>query len=327
MPGTPKFRRDFLETYRDVLPDLTELCRLHEISLDLIERSHDLDELLERVLEEYERRLFELPNDALDPRRSGPVSVPAAKKLRALVMFASQAAALKVKASASTRVRLRARSLEGANARLEAALAEAEQARARLDGVLSAVDGAILILDEKARIVTANPAAACLAGLPPRKLLGQSAEPYLGGVPRGGAGEVTLKSEPEGDRVFLVARSHLGSDGDAEVVLLNDITERHREMERRHHLEKLGEVLRTLSILSHKINNPLTSLLGRAQLLRARDGGDPNLVKATTVIEESGLRIAELVRELAQVVKEGRQEAVEELLRMEGNSDFPEVNP
>jgi len=34
-----------------ILPDLAELCRLHEVGLDLIERSHDLDELLDRVID------------------------------------------------------------------------------------------------------------------------------------------------------------------------------------------------------------------------------------------------------------------------------------
>jgi len=44
----------------ETLPDLAELCRIHEIGLDLIGRSHDVDELLDRVLDEYESRLKEL---------------------------------------------------------------------------------------------------------------------------------------------------------------------------------------------------------------------------------------------------------------------------
>jgi signal transduction histidine kinase len=81
-------------------------------------------------------------------------------------------------------------------------------------------------------------------------------------------------------------------------------------------LEKLAEVLKTLSVLSHKINNPLTALLGRAQILQTQKSNSPGVLKAAAVIEEASFRIADLIRELAQVVKEGRQDAVDELLEM-----------
>ena len=45
---------------------------------------------------------------------------------------------------------------------------------------------------------------------------------------------------------------------------------------------------------------------------------DPAVAKAAVVISESATRIAELIRELALVVKEGRQEALDEVLRMSG---------
>ena len=41
----------------DPMPDLAELCRLHDVGIELIELSNDLDDLLDKVLEEYERRL------------------------------------------------------------------------------------------------------------------------------------------------------------------------------------------------------------------------------------------------------------------------------
>jgi signal transduction histidine kinase len=78
----------------------------------------------------------------------------------------------------------------------------------------------------------------------------------------------------------------------------------------------LAEVLKTLSVLSHKINNPLTALLGRAQILQAHKTTDPGVVKAAAVIEDASLRIADIIRELAQVVKDGRQGAVDDLLDM-----------
>ena len=61
-----------------------------------------------------------------------------------------------------------------------------------------------------------------------------------------------------------------------------------------------------LADLSHKINNPLTSLLGRAQLLRQRGNIDPYVARAAEVIEECSRRIADHLREISSLVKEHR---------------------
>jgi signal transduction histidine kinase len=283
------------------LPDLAELARLYDVGVDLIERSGDVDDLLDGVLAEYERRLAELPLDALD--RRGPTSETGSKKLRALMMFATQAVALKTKALAAEEQRQRARDLEDA-------LRDARVARERLDVVVQSLDAGILIAASDGRVVMANRAAASLVG----DVAGDPLPSWLSGVPRGGNGEVALKQADP--RVLTVSRRSLAGGAGDEVILLSDVTERDREKDERHRLEKLGEVLRTLGVLSHKINNPLTALLGRAQLLKANKNADAGVVKAAAVIEESSQRIAELIRELARVVKEGRQEAVEKILDM-----------
>lgn len=84
-------------------------------------------------------------------------------------------------------------------------------------------------------------------------------------------------------------------------------------------IERLEEALRVLSVISHKINNPLTALLGRAQILKAKAQGDPNFEKAASVIEESASRIADLARELSRTLKDARQDSVDQLLEV----DFP----
>ena len=61
-----------------------------------------------------------------------------------------------------------------------------------------------------------------------------------------------------------------------------------------------------LADLSHKINNPLTSLLGRAQLLRQRGNSDPYVVRAAEVIEDCSRRIADHLREMSTLVREHR---------------------
>ena len=171
-----------------IRPDLEELCRIHDVGLELIDLSDDLDDLLDRVLDEYQRRLAEMRSDTLE---GNPEDEDEAKKLRALVMFATQATALKQKTVAA---------------------------------------------------------------------------------------------------------------------------------EERRRAERLALVMKTLSVLSHKINNPLTTLLGRAQMLQ-RASKDPEVAKAADAIEESSKRIAAYVAELALVVKDGREESLDRLL----DTERPEV--
>jgi len=93
-----------------------------------------------------------------------------------------------------------------------------------------------------------------------------------------------------------------------------------QQLEERHRVERLALVMKTLSVLSHKINNPLTTLLGRAQMLKLLDKG-PQVAKTADVIEESSKRIAAYIGELALVVKEGREESLDRLL----DTERPEV--
>lgn len=297
------------------MPDLAELCRLHDVGIDLIERSHDVDDLLDKVLEEYERRLTELPADAFDSR-GGAVPGPVSGKIRALVMFATQAAALKARAASATEMRLKSERLEEMNRRLESALTEAETSRLRLDTVLSSIDAGVMILSPEGRVLRANRAARELLGVPEDVTLAWTAPAVLDSVPREGDAEVRLDDASGTARTLAVSRRTLDPATRDEVVHVADVSRRTREIEERHRLEKLAEVLKTLGVLSHKINNPLTSLLGRAQILMVKKDLDPQVTKAAAVISESAGRIAELIRELALVVKEGRQEAVEKLLEM-----------
>lgn len=201
---------DRVELYREVMPDLTELCRNHDVGLDLISCCDDVDQLLERVLTEFERRLETVSIESLE-QGGQPASYVEAQRLRALVMFSSQAAALKEKAVASEALRERAKELEQSNRELAATLAR--EARAR----------------------------------------------------------------------------------------------------------------RQIGLLGHKINNPLTSLMGRAQILRMNRDLDPQVLKAAQVIEEASERISLYIRELADLSKAGNAEARIEALEMpeptEGRSE------
>ena len=73
----------------------------------------------------------------------------------------------------------------------------------------------------------------------------------------------------------------------------------------------LGDLLGSISRLCHKINNPLTSIMGRAQMMQMRvanSGVDDKTSKSVQVIEESAKRVAGLVQELANLISHGRKE-------------------
>lgn len=304
-----------IESPVDLREELAELCRVHDVALEMIERSDDFGHLMDTILEEYDRRLADLSAEALHAVTDDLPGAQAAK-LRALIVFAGQAAALKEKAVAAAELQARAAALELAHDRLSAALADSEAAHRRLESVLAALDAGIMILSSDGTIQAANRAASAIAGRRDGDLRGEPARDLLGNVAPGTDGEVRVVGENGDGRVLMVARRHLDADG-AEVVLLSDITRHSRELEERHRLEKLAGVLQTLSVLAHKINNPLTALLGRAQMLKMNGSHDPRVLKSASIVEESALRIAELIRELAKVVKEGKQEAVDRVLSLD----------
>jgi signal transduction histidine kinase len=304
----------------EILPDLAELCRNYDVGLDLINCSDDPEVLMDRVLEEYEARLAEIVGSSLDPGDDG-VELEDRRKLRALIMFAGQAAALKEKAVAAAALRTWAEEQQRLNFELQRALAQEATSRKLLDDVLAALDAGVMIVDRSGKISHANRAAAVLANAGCEQLVGSEAAVHVGDVERGSDGEVIYEKGDEGPKTILVARRDLCGEPESEVVLLSDITEREREVQERHRLEKTAELMRTLAVLSHKINNPLTSLLGRAQILQSRKTDDPHVCKAAAVIEESSRRIADYIRELVLVVREGREEALQRLLEMDDQGE------
>ena len=130
--------------------DLEELCKVHSISLELIRKSHSLDDLLDLILDELERRLSEIPSAAFRNRGSVQRDSDDTARLKALVTFTSQAAELKAKAEV--------------NQELQRALDAAESGRDRLEGVMNSVAAGIAVLDTDQNIVHANSSMAELLG-------------------------------------------------------------------------------------------------------------------------------------------------------------------
>lgn len=69
----------------------------------------------------------------------------------------------------------------------------------------------------------------------------------------------------------------------------------------------VSETMEAVARLCHQINNPLTSLMGRTQLMRRLGDQDPKVQKTADTIEESAQRIAEFVRELSNLARAHRK--------------------
>lgn len=95
---------------------------------------------------------------------------------------------------------------------------------------------------------------------------------------------------------------------------------RHADEDGQAAVSEQDQIWDQLADLSHKINNPLTSLLGRAQLLRQRGNSDPYVARAAEVIEECSRRIADHLREISALVKEHRAEDGRMVTRKDASS-------
>jgi len=159
--------------------------------------------------------------------------------------------------------------------------------------VLDAAGSGIVILDRSGSVIFANARAKSLAAAAGVASAEQFLDPT---IPRQG---------------FVAERRTLdGTDG-FEVVLLSSTDAGTRVEAALARVARLEDALRELSVASHKINNPITALLGRAQMLRGKSHADPLVEKSLHVIDESATRVAELAKEISKLLKDARREPVE----------------
>lgn len=168
--------------------------------------------------------------------------------------------------------------------------------------VVEVMREAVLVVDVEGRVVDANPAACDLVGADRRSLVGHHAASV---VPESLAAacldddpssSVSLRDD-SGRRLFDVRRSSLPSG--ARVVLLSDVTERHRQADR---LERQNEQLeRFASVLSHDLRNPLNVAQGYVDLLE-EETDSPFTEKVETALG----RMESMVDDTLELTRQGR---------------------
>ncbi|MGP1347698.1 MAG: sensor histidine kinase [Phycisphaerales bacterium] len=141
-----------------------------------------------------------------------------------------------------------------------------------LDLLLARLEAAVLLLDDRGRIVTANPAAVGLLGIEQGGLIGRDADGFgLRRFVEASSGAVVDHAFPTRAGRWEVRRAAVRLEGrEHALLIISDLTRALREEERRA-WERLVQVLR------HEVNNslaPITSLAGSLARRVARSGGD-----------------------------------------------------
>jgi PAS domain S-box-containing protein len=188
----------------------------------------------------------------------------------------------------------------------------------------SSVD-AIVSADLKGRILLANPAAERVYGIPAAKLVGGDVRTlYPEGVARdvmrlirAGGGRVeglrTDVVDKAGERVPVSLSAVMLQEGDVpvgSVGIFTDLRERIR-MERRLAQaqeqiltqERQAIVAELAGAAAHELNQPLTSVMGYAELLKRRLQPDTAPYSAAEIIFNEAERMAEIVRKIGKITR------------------------
>ena len=188
----------------------------------------------------------------------------------------------------------------------------------------SSVD-AIVSADLKGRILLANPAAERIYGIPVAELLGRDVRlRYPQGVAtdvmrliRAGGGRVEgLRTElldVNGERVPVSLSAAQLYEGDAPVGTVGIFTDLREKVRMEQRLAQAQEqilaqerqaiVAELAGAAAHELNQPLTSVMGYAELLKRRLQPETGAYSAAEVIFNEAERMAEIVRKIGKITK------------------------
>jgi PAS domain S-box-containing protein len=202
---------------------------------------------------------------------------------------------------------------------------ELHKTRDFLQRVIDSSVDAIVSADLRGRILLANPAAEKIYGFPVAELIGRDVRLlYPDGVAqdvmrriRAGGGRVEgLQTEVLDDRKnripVLLSAALLYEDGAAigSVGIFTDLREKMRMEQRLAQAqeqilaqERQAIVAELAGAAAHELNQPLTSVIGYAELLKRRLEGDAPRYSAAEIILNEAERMAEIVRKIGKITK------------------------
>jgi two-component system NtrC family sensor kinase len=176
----------------------------------------------------------------------------------------------------------------------------------KLRRILDATPDLIVATDAAGRVAELNRGAETLAGRPAERALGRPLAELLGAadgalrLDDGGPQEVKF-TRPDGAEVeiSLVSAALSGPTGDAagRVWIGRDVTKLRRVERSLAQAERLSSLGEIVAGVAHELNNPLSGVVGYAELLRAH-ASDPEQIADLQRIVESAMRCQRIVLKL-----------------------------
>lgn len=181
---------------------------------------------------------------------------------------------------------------------LRVAAAEQSGLRARLETVVNSMGDGLIAVDEAGRVVTYNPAAAAIVGVPSDTVLGRS----LGDVLRGrdATGRSLTRGRPAEGLAFVrrydgvevpvaLSSAPLRGGGGGPVGRVYVL----RDMTREYEVDRMKREF--LSNVSHELRTPLTPIIGYSELMTRRDLPGPQAREFSASILEAARRLERIV--------------------------------
>jgi PAS domain S-box-containing protein len=223
-----------------------------------------------------------------------------------------------------------------------------------LERLIDSTVDAIVAADTSGQIILFNSGAERLCGYRAQEVIGQM--PLAGLFPHGLAQQVmrTLRSPASGGvgRLELTRREVLSKAGElvpvnmtasilyedgvevATVAILSDLRERIRieqhllqAQEKLELSEKHAVVAELAGTAAHELNQPLTSIMGYAQLLQRQIGPGAPQARAIAVILQEAERMAEIVKKIGRITRYETKEYVGSASILDLEKSAPVVAP
>jgi len=201
---------------------------------------------------------------------------------------------------------------------LERVNAQRQAERAHLASLAESLNDGIVLVDAGLRVTSLNSTAreqlTSLAGAPLAEgdtlgnaALAELAQQALSAKAPTPSRELPASAGPAARRhLFAMAAPLAGSpEGSAAVVIVRDVTDERLMQERLLQSEKMVSVGQLVSGVAHELNNPLTGIMGFAQLLLARKLDDATKRDMETIYAEAE-RAAKIVQNLLSFARRKR---------------------
>jgi two-component system phosphate regulon sensor histidine kinase PhoR len=165
-------------------------------------------------------------------------------------------------------------SVAGMTSELREAAEEQARLRARLETVVNSMGDGLIAVNDTGRVVTYNPAAGSIVGLPRSRVLGKPLREVLHARDAGGRSLRARKAvptgmvfvrQPDGDEIPVAISSSPLMDGSGEPLGRVYVL---RDMSREHEVERMKTEF--LSNVSHELRTPLTPIIGYSEILHRR---------------------------------------------------------